>query len=340
MGDKNKFYINHRIDPNERISLNKTPSCDIDLSKSEVNFIVFMDHKGKITVSYHYKDETEYKNCASIDVPADSFQQFFVSMYAKTSKSTKARFDISTMTLSTDTENIGVSEFEAKFDENMPKLFKNISFFKNNQATINNWTNDFKKDKFNLPEMHFFQSMIYNSIDYSNAQLSRSLEETDTIRAYIDNQNFATNELGTMIIESLDNWLSITEKQYQTMDKDINSLIKDIESFNFQDLYKTTDDLLINLNSKLKKTNKEFKAFKSFSRLIGKNLNILDQKKSDLVNLPKVLKKVLKKKGKEGPVFDQTLLVALLLFLGIFIVVALLVILYKIGKTQKRIILG
>lgn len=299
-----------------------------------------MDHKGKITVSYHYKDETDYKNCFSIDVPLETFQEFFISMYARSSKSTRARFDVSAMTLSTDTENIGVSEFEAKYDENMPKLFKSISFFKNNQQSISSWTNELKKDNFNLPEMHFLQTLVFNSIDYSNAQLSRSLEDTDTINAYIDNQKFATNELGSMIIESLDGWLSVTEEQYKTMDNDINSLIQDIESSNFQELYKTTDVLLTNLSDKLKNTNKEFKAFKSFSRLIQKNLKTLDEKKSQLKNLPKVLKRVLKKKQQEGAVFDQSLLVSLLLFLGIFIVAALLVILYKIGKTQQKVILG
>ena len=334
------MYVGMRKNMNDKFNLERMPQCQIDFENQDVYFLALLETSGTFYLNYHYKNESDYKTCVQFDMPKSMMRQFYVHMFARSSGMNKLRFDLSAMTLSTDVENIGVSEFEAKYDENVPKLFKFISFFKNNLASLNKYEEDLKKQEFDIPTMHNMQSMVFSLVDFSNTQLSKSLEETDTIKAYVDNQNFATDEMGKMVVDALSQWLGIVEKQYETMNKDISKIIKEIENFNFDGLYRTTDDLLTNLNTKLKNTNQDFKAFKKFSRLIGKNLKTLQKKKDELKALPKLIKKMLKKKKGGAVKVDQSLLVGLLLFLGLFIVLALLCILCKVGNNARKNILG
>lgn len=314
-------------------------NCEIDLDRSTVNFYIKSDNT-QIYVTYHYENETEYKKCMEITFPRNEFKSFFVSLFARSTPQSTLRYDISSMTYSADVENIGVSEFESKFDENIPKLFKQISFYKANQDVLKSKIPNLESNKLDIPSIHGVQSQVYNMIDYSNTQLSRSIEETSSILSYIENQNTSTNELGNTLLSALNRWLEITQQQCEVMDKDVNLIVHEIEEFNFNNLLKTTQELLGNLNKKLEETSDDFKLFKRFSKLIKRNLNVLKDKKDELFDFPKALRRLKRnRKLKKGEGF-QTVLTLLLSFLGFIIIVALLSILYRLTVGQKRDILG
>ena len=337
-GNNNRFYAGFK-EKHLYPDTDGLPSCEIDFSRSDISFFLRGDTK-KIYISFHYEGETEYVTCMSVNINSEMMTQFFITMFARGIKRTKMRIDISAMTLSTDAENIGVSEYEAKFDENVPKLFKQISFYKSNKDIIQDNIPEPNADLLDIEQIHSVQSRIHDVIDYSNAQLSRSLEETNSILSYVENQNYSTEEMGGILLSSLNEWLENTEKQYQKMDKDVSHLVAEMEAFNFDELYDTTNSLLSDLNNKLQSSSEDFKMFRSFSKLINKNLDSLDQKRTSLKNLPKLLKKLLKNKTVNKSNAMQTGLILLLAFMGVFIVIALLSILYKLGTSSKRNILG
>ena len=164
---------------NDRFNLQQMPKCEVDFENQEVYFFALLENSGKFSLNYHYKNEDEYRSCVDFEVPRTMMRQFYLHMFARSAPTNKLRFDLSAMTLSTDTENIGISEFEAKYDENVPKLFKFISFFKANQQSLDRYEEDLKKHDLDIKSMHGMQSMVFSLVDFSNSQISKSLEETD-----------------------------------------------------------------------------------------------------------------------------------------------------------------
>ena len=262
-------------------------------------------------------------------------------MMARSAPESNIRYDVTSMTLSTDEENIKISEFEAKFDENIPKLFKQITFYKANRDALKVNAKPIDPENLDIPSINQNQSQILDMIDYSNTQLGRSIEETSSILSFVENQNLSTDELSNTLLSSLNNWLENTQKQYEIMDKDVGRIMAEMEAFNFEGLFKTTEDLLDNLNKKLEDTSDDFKQFKSFSRLINKNLETLKTKKKQLINFPKMLKRAVQGAGSNsGSSNLNTVLALLLLTLGVVIILGLLAILYRLGVSRKRDILG
>lgn len=315
------------------------PSCEVDLDKSTVNFYVKATGT-QILVTLHYEGETEYKKCMEINLARNKFKSFYVTMVARSTEGSGLRYDVSSMTLSTDTENSGVSEFEAKFDENIPKLFKQISFYKANSDTLKSKMNKVDPDKLDIPTIHSNQAQVFDMIDYSNTQLGRSIEETSSILSFVENQNLATNELGGTILSSLNRWLDNTQKQYEIMDKDVGKIVAEMDAFNFEQLLKTTEDLMTGLNKKLEETSDDFKQFKKFSRLIKKNLETLKAKKEQLTNFPSMIRKLKAESDSQGSGSLHKVLIMLLVVLGVVIILALLSILYRLSSAQRKEILG
>lgn len=337
LGNEDKLYAGLRTRhgyPNPKTLDN----CVIDFNRSDISFYLRGDKKN-VVVSYHYEDESEYTSCLSVDVTALPTEQFYVNLFARVIKGSQVRFDLSAMTLSTDAENIAVSEFEAKFDENMPKLFRQISYYKANQDSLKGNVQD-NGETLDIPKIHTIQARVHEVVDYSNSQLSRSLEETTSILSYVENQDFATKEMGNMLLGSLNDWLEETEKQYNKMNKDVSHLVAEMDAFNFDELFETTSDLLKQLNGKLEQSSEDFQVFSSFSKLVSKNLGSLESKRANLKNLPKMLKKMLKNDSTDKSGTMQTGLVLLLCFLGVFIIVALLSILSRLNSSYRKNILG
>lgn len=337
-GNNNKFYGTYKSRAGKQLEIRSLVSCEID-TKKPVNFYI-KSEGSQIYVTYHYDNETEYRKCMEITFPRHQFKNFFVSLFARSSAESKLAYDLTSMTFSSDAENIGVTEFEAKFDENIPKLFKQISYYKTNQDTLKTRHPTAQSDNLDIPSIHNVQSQVLNMVDYSNTQISRSIEESGLILSYIESQDESTKELGDKLLGSLNRWLTNTQKQYKIMDRDVGKIVAEIEKFSFDKLLVTTQELLGNLNTRLEETTSDFKEFRKFNKLIRKNLDVLRYKKEELYDFPKALKKLRKSKTLNKSDSMQTVLTLLLAFLGFTIIAALLSILFKLTAGQKRDILG
>lgn len=313
-------------------------NCKIDLDRP-VN-IYIKSSSTQILVNYHYEKENEYKKCMEVTFPRYQFKNFFVSLFARSSAESNFRYDVSSMTYSSDVENTGVSEFEAKFDENIPKLFKQISFYKANQDILKSKNPKLESNRLDIPSINAVQSKVFDMIDYSNTQLSKSIEETSSILSYIENQNTSSRELGNTLLTALNRWLENTQKQYEIMDRDVRQMVNEFEAFNFEELLTTTQGLLDNLNKRLEETSDDFKKFRKFSKLIQKNLSTLNSKKAELYDFPNALKRLQADKLSSKSTRPQEILTILLGVLGFIIATALLSILYRLTMGRKRVILG
>lgn len=338
-GNDNKLYVGYKSKSGKYPALNTIDSCEIDLDRSTVSFYIkAMDNQ--VIVSYHYGNESEYKKCVTLTSKRYQFKSFYLTMMARSHGESNLRYDITSMTFSTDEENPEVSEFEGKFDENIPKLFKQISFYKANADVLKSKDAKIDPSKLDIPTIHQSQTQVFNMVDYSNTQLSRSIEETSSILSFIENQNSSTSEVGNTILTSLNSWLENTQKQYEIMDRDVGRIVAEMDAFNFESLLKTTEDLIDNLNKKLEETSDDFKQFRTFSRIIKKNLNTLKNKKEQIVNFPRLIRQLKRDKMFKQPQWVHRLLVVLLIVLGVVIILALLTILYKLTVGQRKDILG
>lgn len=313
-------------------------SCEIDLDKAAVSFYL-KTVDDKIVVSYHYAGENDYVKCVEIKYPKLAFKSFYVNMLARSFVDTNVRYEVSSMTLSTNSENIGISEFESKFDETIPKLFKEISFYKKNTDAMR--TNMVKVDpqSLDISAIHGNQSQVFDMIDYSNTQLSRSIEETSSILSFIESQNSSTNEMGQNLIFSLNRWLEDSQKQYEAMDKDVGRMIAEMEAMNFDTIFETTDKLISDINKRFEQTSSDFKELRKFSKIIKKNLGTLHNKADQIHTISRKISRMGRRTAYRGTGWYKKFMTLLLLALGFVVIAALLAILYKLSAKKRSNIL-
>ncbi len=94
---------------------------------------MFRTEESKIHVMVHQANETEYLKCFTLDIPQYYLNDFFVMLYAKSEEKSRLSFNVNNLTFSTYTENMNIEEYPPKYDPNLPKLFKSISFLAKNK---------------------------------------------------------------------------------------------------------------------------------------------------------------------------------------------------------------
>ena len=261
-------------------------------------------------------------------------------MMAQSAKDSYLRYDVSSMTFSTDRENIGVLEFEARFDESVPKLFKQISYYKSNAEALKSKTQGSASDGFDIPAINYRQDQILDMVDYSNIQLSRSIEETSSLLSFIEEQSTATTEMGHALLHSLNKWLKNTQEQHRIMERDAAVLLAEMETYNFSSLLKMTKKLIHNLLKKLDETSEDFKTFRKFSKLIRKNLETFKLKKEQIFGFSKFVKNLDKNKALRGGETVHSSTGVFLALLSCVVILALVVILRRLGDNHRKQILG
>ena len=331
-GGVNKLFSSYRDNGKEKVL-----NCDLDLTnRKKINFYL----KGNINsviVSYHYDDSTEYTKCMEVFIPNKSLDAFFPIFYARAAGSSAFQIDINAMTLSTIVENIGISEFEAKMDENMPKLFKKISFLKKNNEYLKSRSKDSKKpESLNIKSITHTQNTIFKMIDYSNSQIQNSLEESDTIISYLDQQKFSSENFGNNVLDGIQNWLDISKKEYEEMDSDINNIVTEIKKFNFEGLVNETQKLLDNLDLKLKDNQKDIDEFQEFSKTINMNLKFLKDKENLEKSFDDNLQNFFEKNKKKDYKNLNSVFVSLLSVMGVVIILILLGILWRLNRSVRK----
>lgn len=329
-GGENKLFVSYG-DKGQENGL----SCDLDLvNRKKINFYL-KGNGNSVIVSYHYDDSTDYEKCVEVFVPGNSMNAFFPIFYARSAGSSAFQIDVNSMTLSTIIENIGISTFEAKFDENMPKLFKKISFLKKNSEYLKSKEKKTTPENLNIKSITRTQSTVYKQLDYSNSQIQHSLEESDIIVSYLDQQKFSSDNFGHNVLNGIQSWLDDSMKQYQEMDSDINNIVTEIKTFDFDGLVNETQTLLDNLDLKLKDNEDDINQFKKFSFVINSNLKLMKEKGDLNKNFEKNLEEFFKKnKGDDKNL--NGVFTFLLSVMGIVIIFVLLAILWRLNRSLKK----
>lgn len=114
-------------------------------------------------------------------------QNFFPVIYAKSSVDSSLRFDVSAMTFASSIENLQITEFEARYDSYMPKLFKEISFLKKNTDYLKNRSKKYlKEENLNIKNLVKAENKILKSLEISQFFMGNSLTESEKILGYMD----------------------------------------------------------------------------------------------------------------------------------------------------------
>ena len=149
---------------------------------------------GVLTVSKGEEGKQGYQICGRITVDNKWIKSFYVTMFGYSGASSNFRIDMKTLILSTEIENLGVSEFESRFDENDHKLFRQIHYFSVNKNETDRYMKEFNSDDqgpLNISQIYSTQSSIYTIFDYSNVLLEKNIESTDDIISFLDQQTEA-----------------------------------------------------------------------------------------------------------------------------------------------------
>jgi hypothetical protein len=328
---ESKLYAGYNI--NEKGEGNSL-SCNLDMTKKKF-FIFIKGQEDRVVVSYHYEGDHDYDKCVELVKPENSLKQAFPVIYARSGVNSLFQINLTSMTLSSHSENIGISEFEAKYDQSVPKLFKKISFLKKNQEYLKSQEKPIIAENLNIENIYDSQRQVQSMIEYSNSQISQSLEESDVILSYIDQQKYSSEQFGHNVIDTIQSWLTSSKNNYDNMDSDVNNMITEIKQYDFEGLAQKTEKLLNQLDSKLKDNENEFTKFKKFASLINDNLKELQSRKDLSSDFENNLKEFfLKNQGHDKNLND--VFVLLLTILGLVIIVVLLMILWRLNKSIKK----
>lgn len=317
----------------KRYSKKDYQKCNIDFSKGKILFFI-KGGAGKIVVSYHYEDETDYTKCLDVEYKKVNLSKFYPVFFARSVKGSKFRVKLSAMTFSTHIDNPSISENEAKFDDHLPKLFKHIAFLKKNSEYLNTFKKETTDDKLNIPELFDSQLRVFNSINYSNILLSQCLSETDIILDYTRRQKDTTKEFGHMVINTIQTWMDNTSEQYKAMNDDVTNILEEVKKFNFDTLVKETKKLLDDFSSRMNEQPNSLKDYKKFGKLVKKNLQELKKKKAVMKDFPKYIEKFLKNRKTESGKTLNITLSTLMGFLGFITILILCFIMYKLGSQK------
>lgn len=292
-----------------------------------------------LQVTYHYENENEYRNCTEETIPVHVFKNFYVSLYARNIKNSRLRIDISDMTLSTDKKNEPIFEYESEFDISAPKLFKQINFFKNNQITKKE-DEHIRKKKRTIMDICKIQENILDKVDYSNVQLSRSLEESHLIVEFIKNQTTTTSELGKRLLNLFDTWLKQTKKQYNEVNKVVGQMRQNIEAYSFNKLEKKIDSVVGKVRKRMVDSRSYIRNFERLTSLIKKSKNKFKEKKDILKNLPELIRNLKNDSRISQYSYVRSELTIYLIFLCITITLCLFSIILKLNKIRKANIIN
>lgn len=105
--------------------------------------------------------------CSSIKLKEKTLDSFFPVIYAKSGKDNALMFNIKSMALNSVVENTNISEYEAKYDHNMTKLFQNISLLAKNSDLVKKSERYKREDQLNIPALYKRERRINRYINNS-----------------------------------------------------------------------------------------------------------------------------------------------------------------------------
>ena len=245
------------------------------------------------------------------------------------------------MVLYSDLENLGVSEFELQIGSEAEKLFRQISFYNNNAQFLKSKLRDAEAKPVNITSLYAIHSEVLGIMDYTNTIIDKNLEETDVIVGYLGQQKGATNDFAQKLLVSMQNWMEDTLKQYELMEKDAKNIVSEYEILDIDAEFETTKHILDNLKSKTAESSEHFKAFRKASATVRENLGYLKEGKNHAAAFSDQMEKYIAAvSNADGGSSLHLVIMLLLAGAGLFVMLALCAILWRLNASQKRPSLG
>ena len=310
-------------------------TCEVDLTRPLNLYLRYDD--GELTLSFHAVGEAKYNTCQRLKVDARIFSEFYIGMTATSSATSSFMIDVKSMVFSSDKENLGISYFQERTDETSRKLFKQISFYKNNEeflssrkeAGIN------KIDVHDIPALYKSQSEVLNILDYTNGLLDRNLETTEEILSYIQTQKNGTDLYSKNLLDSIHSWMDASTKNFEEFERETSNLMTQYDTFDIEGEFSSTKGLVEGLSKKIGGHWEAFQNLRTYGEVIKENIEYLRQKEKSLKKFPDFVKNVLDKDQAGGAGSVGLLLLTMLLGLGLAIIVALCAILRRLEGSHK-----
>lgn len=286
----------------------------------------------------------DYEVCWSRTLDKPWMLSFYLTMLARSSQTSSFRVDVNSLILSTDLENLGISEFEAKYDDNPHKLFRQIHFFQVNKNETEHYfrkaTPEADLGTLNLTVIHDYQNQVYNAFDYANVLLEKNLESTDDILAYLGQQKTAVDSFSTGLLDSMRRWVNDTKGQFDLIEKDTMDIVSEFKSFDLDAEFTITQNLLDGLKAKFLAHADRMKNLKNYGAQIKQNLDYLKAKRSQLKDLPQQIRSYLEAIEEGTNASADSFILYLLIGAGGVVLFALVAIYCRLSKNQNMASLG
>jgi hypothetical protein len=333
-GKKNTLYLgyNKRTD---NVLIKNLVTCDLQIGR--IMYFYVRGTSSQVSISVHYEKEDKYKTCAVMDVGQGELDLFYVNFLARSHKNASFMVDVNSMVLSTDVENIGVSEFGAGVDENAQKLFRQISFYSLSEDLIKEKTRAVASEDLNINFLFKSQTEVMDILDYSNILLDKNLEDNDEITEFLGLQKRGSEDYAKSLLLSMENWMSETSKQFDLMEKDAQDLITEYDQFDLDTEFAKTNSVITKLNMKVGVNWEIFQNFRLHADQIQFNLSYLSKKKKYLENFPELIEQYIQGNLLQSTDSTNSVVLVMLLVLGVVVIIALWLILKRLKKGSNKV---
>ena len=316
--------------------------CLLDDPESVSIFVSLSN--GILTVSKSEEGKPGYQKCGQINIQDKWIKSFYMTMFGYSGPSSNFRIDLKTLILSTEIENLGISEFESRFDENDHKLFRQIHYFSVNKNETDRYIKDFNTDSeiipLNISQIYDTQSKIYTIFDYANVLLEKNIESTDDIISFLDQQKEAIDDYSKKMLSSMTNWINQTKFEFEVMEKDTLNIISEFKSFDLDSEFQITKNLLVLLKNKFNDNYEKLSDLKKYGKEIKSNLQYIKDKKNELNDLPDQIKSYIDALEESSKSSSGGFLMMFLVATGAFVLVSLIAIYWRLSKNKEHIHLG
>jgi hypothetical protein len=332
-GASQKLYVGYNSRQDE-LNVEGLKSCELETGRT-MHFYI-KGTSSQITVSTHYEKEEKYNTCATIEADWKQMELFYVNFFARSVRNAPFMAEARSMVLSSDVENIGVSLFESQVDDNVQKLFRQISFYKLNNDFIKAKKAEMSNQPMDIKSLYDSQTQVLSIIDYTNTLLDKNLEEGEDMIEFLGQQKGTTQNYARSLLESMNNWITDTSKQFELIENDARDLIAEYENFDLDLEFEKTKTILSQVTKKVGANWEAFQNFRLYADQVRGNLQYLKKNAKNLEQFPAMIEKYINSNwGNSNDSYGNTILLVLIAF-GVLSIIALFAILNKISGASRK----
>jgi hypothetical protein len=335
------FYVGYS---NSRIIFNEESSSKCQFKPSESSRFMVRVAKNILYFSVSKSVGSDFEICSKVELTETGIRSFHLNMLAKSDEGSSFRIDVKSLILSTDVENLGISEFESKFDDNDHKLFRQIHFFQINKNETESYfkhqSQDIDATALNITTIYEHQKNLLSTFSYCNSLLEKNIESTDDIVTFIDQQQSAIDVYAKSMLDNMKSWMNDTKLHFELIDKDSKSIMSDFKALELDSEFEITHNLFEILKTKFTENEERFSKLKKYEAQIKKNVDFLKTKKNQFRGLPFRIRFLIKNIEENNNTSNDPYVLIALVSCGLIILIALLSIFVRLSKKTKYSTLG